>query len=348
MRSIYFSLSFCTIVIFLLIYFGFNGHWILGLLGLGFPVLVLLHFMLFILVLLFKPSAVLPSLLVLLVSGLMFQRTYQMSSKESSTIETEEGFKILTYNVGNAERNNQAADEYRRWLLGTNADIMILPEFSNYGSGKHNVVAFLKNNGFRYLHTIKKNRRAVNDRITGLTIFSKYPIVFAKDTLFQELNGIIRTDLKIKNDTISVFGVHLYSMSLQLNRLIHQRNPDLIKQEVKETASKIKQGFVHRKNEVDLLVSWIAETKYPVFIGGDFNETPYSYSYSSLTGHYSNAFEEKGSGFGFTFADTPKFIRIDQQFYDSKKIEIFDFKTLQKVNFSDHFPLIGTYQVIGK
>ncbi len=344
MRRIYTLLSFCTIVIFLLIYFGINSHWVLGILGLGFPLIVLVHLIVLMLVLIFKPKAVFPSLLVLSVSVLMLKRTYHLAESTGDTAKDINCFRILTYNVGNSERNNESADEYRKWLVNTNADIMILPEFSNYGSGKHNVAKFLRSNGFQFIHTVKDVKHAKQDRIIGLTVFSKYPIVYAKDTLFQELNGIIRADIKIMDDTVSIFGVHLYSMSLQLNKLVKQRNPDLLKQKGRETVSKIKGGFIHRKKEVDLLIKWVGETNHPVFIGGDFNETPYSYSYSSLIEHYRNAFEEKGSGFGFTFAGIPQFIRIDHQFYDSDKIEILNFNTDKNTFFSDHYPLIGTYR----
>tara|TARA_R110002124_G_scaffold206474_1_gene372997 strand:+ start:134 stop:1183 length:1050 start_codon:yes stop_codon:yes gene_type:complete len=348
MRSIYLLFSFSTILIIVLIYFGLNGHWILGILGLSLPILIAVHIFIFLGFLLFNPKEIFTPLVVLLFCSIFYNRTFQFRNKDTSSNAPNKEFKLLSYNVGNTHRNNESAESYRDWLGATGADVMVLPEFSSLNTGKFIFKEYLATKGYKYMHTLVKDEERGKNYITGLTIFSRHPIVFVKDSLFQELNGIVRADIKMGHDTVSVFAVHLYSMRLRLDNLIHQRHPDLIEAASMETLQKIKSGFVHRKKEVDLLLDWVSETPYPAVIGGDFNETPYSYSYSNLDGRFKNAFEEKGSGFGFTFAGLPKFIRIDHQFFDPQQIEVLHFKTMNTVKHSDHFPILGTYKLIEK
>jgi endonuclease/exonuclease/phosphatase (EEP) superfamily protein YafD len=79
---------------------------------------------------------------------------------------------------------------------------------------------------------------------------------------------------------------------------------------------------------------------------GDFNETPYGYAYGQVRHRLSNAFEEAGSGFGFSYRNAPRYIRIDNQFYDKKKLKVLDFQTRRDVSYSDHYPIVGRYKLL--
>ena len=77
---------------------------------------------------------------------------------------------------------------------------------------------------------------------------------------------------------------------------------------------------------------------------GDLNETPYGWAYGTIRERLQNAFEEAGSGFGFTLNRSPYFVRIDNQFF-SNDWQILQFKTLRTIRYSDHFPLMGEYKL---
>ena len=97
---------------------------------------------------------------------------------------------------------------------------------------------------------------------------------------------------------------------------------------------------VLNKNKVE---NWIDESPYPVILAGDLNELPYGYAYGRLRAKLKNSFEEKGFGFGFTYHKILSFLRIDNQFFDDRKIEILNFRTLSNVPFSDHYPVKAWY-----
>ncbi|PWJ57431.1 endonuclease/exonuclease/phosphatase family metal-dependent hydrolase [Dyadobacter jejuensis] len=347
MRRLYIFVSIGTIGLFLIIYFGVNRPWWLGLAGLALPAVIGFHVLCFLLFMVSDRRSLMWSFLVLLSSLLFWSRTFQ-SQKESFSTEASSranSLRVLSYNVGNSHRTNEQTQSYCQWLGAVNADVMVLPEYSNYMVDKKATLPCIRKSGYIFHHTLNHSRYGDLKNTARLTVFSKYPIVFAKDTLFQFLNGVIRADIVKQGDTVSVFGVHLYSMSLELDKLAKEKQQEKLEKGGIRILQKIKRGFVNRSREVDLLMDWIGQSPYPKIVAGDFNETPYSYSYSTLRHQFANAFEEKGRGFGFTFNGIPHFIRIDHQFYQKDKMELLDFQTFRKVTFSDHFPLLGTYQL---
>ena len=50
-----------------------------------------------------------------------------------------------------------------------------------------------------------------------------------------------------------------------------------------------------------------------------------------------------GFGFGFTYHKILSFLRIDNQFFDEKRIKNIDFMTYENVPYSDHYPIKGWY-----
>jgi len=301
-----------------------------------------------------RKKAIMPVILIIL--GCIFlPRTYQFGEKTQESV-TSSGktrtFKVLNYNVygfwvvpNHARKDDAKTDEMKQWLIGQDADILCMPEFySDTRLSSFNNVEFFNDNGYKYYNLLSgKNRKGVP--FHTLAIFSKYPIIKHKEEAFELQNGLMFADIVVKKDTIRMIGVHLYSMSLRLKSLVTQKEIAGIKRETKTTFSKMKKGFSARASEIKLMETWIRESPYPVIVCGDFNETPYSYFYGQTRSLLKNAFEEKGSGFGFTYNRIPWFIRIDNQFYNDKSLDLLNFTTLGNIRFSDHNPSIGTYSV---
>ncbi|HEX8532431.1 MAG TPA: endonuclease/exonuclease/phosphatase family protein, partial [Cytophagales bacterium] len=94
---------------------------------------------------------------------------------------------------------------------------------------------------------------------------------------------------------------------------------------------------------IALVDRFVRESPHKVILCGDFNDIPYSYTYQRMRRQLRNAFEDAGSGFGFTLNDDKLFfLRIDNQFYD-KALNVHDFQTHRDVTYSDHFPISATY-----
>jgi endonuclease/exonuclease/phosphatase family metal-dependent hydrolase len=74
-----------------------------------------------------------------------------------------------------------------------------------------------------------------------------------------------------------------------------------------DIGSRLRQAFVRRSRQVEIIVGHIRESPYPVIVTGDFNDTPVSYTYRSLRRqNLDDAFVRSGSGIGkHTFQGCP-------------------------------------------
>lgn len=98
---------------------------------------------------------------------------------------------------------------------------------------------------------------------------------------------------------------------------------------------------------LDRLVKDIKNDRLPQIIGGDFNATSINYPYIKIKNHLSNAFEQAGFGFGFTFPSPARnlgilfpFMRIDHIFY-SNHFKIQSAYVVKNSGNSDHYPVIA-------
>jgi endonuclease/exonuclease/phosphatase family metal-dependent hydrolase len=104
--------------------------------------------------------------------------------------------------------------------------------------------------------------------------------------------------------------------------------------------NRLKQGFIKRAVQVDILRDHMNSSPYPVILCGDFNDTPVSYVYGVLSKNLKDAFQQSGFGFGRTYAGIFPSFRIDYIFHD-KKYKSSDYNTIHKA-YSDHYPISCT------
>ncbi|MFY7909413.1 MAG: endonuclease/exonuclease/phosphatase family protein [Emticicia sp.] len=186
--------------------------------------------------------------------------------------------------------------------------------------------------------------------LIGLAMFSQYPILKQYTKIWDRknqpnINGYLCADIAYKNDTVRVVNVHLWSMGVRINLAIDALKKGHIKTfavELADSFGRLKEGFEKRDEQMREVESYVSGSKYPVIICGDFNETPFGYSYGKLKLSFKNAFEEAGQGLGFTLNRQPYFARIDQQFV-SHDWHVESYKTISSVDFSDHFPVMAKY-----
>jgi endonuclease/exonuclease/phosphatase (EEP) superfamily protein YafD len=352
-----------TIVAYLLCYFVPTSHWLAGFIMLSVPVVMVLHAVLGLWFLLFNPRAARLSVVALLLSFPFWNRTnpllrtaWRTVQKPATTPPQNKTLTVMSYNVAsfdvlrhldNIEPQN--ALDLIAWAKNAEADIKCFQEFYTH-KVRPNFVLLpqFKKAGYPY-YTLRHPKVAPNEEnFMGLAIVSKFPIVARGEQEFENQNGILWADLKIKNDTIRVVNVHLRSMIVRfggLKEAYQNRDYKKGKQESRWVASRLKYGFEHHAEEIKIITACIDSSPYPVMVCGDFNETPYSYAYGQMRQRLRNAFEDAGTGFGFSYRDTPRFIRIDNQFYDPNAFAIEDFKTRRDVIYSDHFPIFGRYKM---
>ena len=64
---------------------------------------------------------------------------------------------------------------------------------------------------------------------------------------------------------------------------------------------RLKRAFVKRAKQADLIEASINTSPYPVIVCGDFNDTPCSYAYNTISTTLKDAFVESGNGFGRSY-----------------------------------------------
>lgn len=347
---LYQCFAFYTLLIYtMILWVPFSG-WLAGFMMMSFPVVVLVHLVsLPIWFTIEKRKALLP-LALLAGSALFLPRTYAFNNERPADTETgKKTLRLMSYNAHVFRKNSEwwkepakaRIQEMQQWIGESGADVLCMPEYLDQQEGLFDNNGFFSRKGYKYQALYQEERK--KKEYCGLAILSKYPIIATRDTIFEAQNGMIQADIKVGRDTVRVIGLHLYSMTLSLGKLVEQKKMDGIEREGRTTVGKMKNGFKQRAEELVRLQTWIDASPYPVIITGDFNEVPYGYVYGKLRKNLQNSFEQKGEGFGFTFNQLPYFIRIDHQFYDDKRLLLTDFKTFSEISYSDHNPIMGTY-----
>lgn len=266
----------------------------------------------------------------------------------------EDGLKVVNYNVRvfNVYKhlhkiNPQATAEMIDWLVKNSADVLCLQEYYNdVSSPIFNAEKKIRDGGFSYSHTAVNAKNRIGAEF-GIAIFSKHPIINRGSVPFgtgQENKAIFADIVYDRKDTVRVYSVHLYSMKLQVDDLIKEERRHKKLNKAKTTFYQIKEGFIEHAKEADILTGHILSSPYPVILTGDFNEMPYSYSYLTFKSILQNSFEEAGNGFGFTYRETPSFIRIDNQF-SSLSFDVLSHKVHKALKYSDHYPVSVVYRL---
>lgn len=218
-----------------------------------------------------------------------------------------------------------------KWLVSNPAEIKCFQEFL----GSKDVIKALSEGG--------KYNSFVGGYANSYAIFSKYPMI-NKGVFYEDktTNNILFADLKIGKDTIRVYNVHLQSMNINVDQEVIDQGE--FEKKYETVRRKFQDGSVRRTAQINDLLQHAKECSYPILIAGDFNDIPYSYNYFKVSRKFNNAFEDAGRGFGFTYNGKLPFLRIDNQFYNNQ-LKALNFTTLNDIDYSDHFPVVGIYSI---
>jgi endonuclease/exonuclease/phosphatase family metal-dependent hydrolase len=175
------------------------------------------------------------------------------------------------------------------WLAQHPAEVKLVQEFfDDYKSDIFDHLVAISGQGYHY-HFVNRPKHRNGIRF-GLAIFSKYPMLSCGEVFLSQnsYNGAIYADVKLGRDTLRVVNVHLQSTEWG-------SQPHWL-----ATATAYFQAAGVRAAQTDFLLDWLAQSPYPVVLGGDLNETPASYPYRALGQQLQNAHEMAGQGWGGT------------------------------------------------
>ncbi len=335
-----------TLLAYVSTYVSPEKFWVAGFLSLAIPGLLLLNVLL-LLFYLFKGRIWFLFPLIALLAGYRYlSASFSVNPQNGPEVDS---FSVLNYNVrvfnsyAYLQKENQTGKSMIDWIADHDADVKCLQEFYNEDSSNlYNTFSRIRR-GDQYHGYV---RSSATNRIGGqfgLAIFSRFPILTKGEVTFRDnkQQHAIYTDLLINQDTVRVYNVHLQSMSIDERKI---GDMEKAKENYTAIARKLKFGFINRARQIDNLILHINQSPHRVIVCGDFNDLPYSYTYSRLKGRLHNAFEEAGNGLGFSYNGKLFFLRIDNQFY-SEGLEPQNFETYRDVTYSDHYPVQASYIV---
>jgi len=344
MRFITVTVFLVSLLLFISVYITPEHFSYIGLLPLLIPFALVTNAILALFLMIRRRIIFILPVLALVIGWKFVQVSFQLNQKK----EAQNGISVLSYNTHlfnfrwSKEQGEPGSQNALQWVRDHPADIKCLQEFlQDHTTPAHNSIKHLsKDREYEHAyHIVDGNPKK---RSYGMAIFSTYPII-NEGLVFDNKrnNGAMFVDIEVQNDTIRVYNVHLESMSIRASQLGDMEG---IKQNYRSTLGKLKNGIQTRASQVKILSDHILNSPYPVIIGGDFNDVPYSYTYFALKSILKNAFEEAGRGFGFTYNKVLFFLRIDNIFY-SPGLRAVQFKTHREVDYSDHYPISAVFEL---
>lgn len=320
------------------------------------PVAWLLNFACVITWLVARPWRSWLSGIVLIIGIALFgQRTFVWNSPAELT-GAGIPLKVFSYNVKSFGMDDYgvrmaSSPPVRRivnYALRYDAPVKCFQEFyTSTDVADYDLIRRFRQAGYSYSVLLQPELAHVSNGSIGVALFSIYPIVGSGRELFTGGNGLVWANIKVGNDTVRVINVHLQSMGIRVGKVFNQDQFTGVRHETRGVLSALRSGFIERREQVRRVEFHIRESKYPVIVTGDHNDTPYSVVYEHLRRILPNSFEDAGRGFGFSYNRPPGFIRIDHQFHDPSLVPL-NFETINYISYSDHYPIVGTYLVANK
>ena len=331
-----------TILSYMAAFVSPQSFWVLSLFGLAYPVFLVLNIIFFFIFVALKSRTAILSLACILLGWNYLSVMY--ASNSSKTSATSNKITVCSFNIeslygyrNNAKRgqnHNTYEDEtsfspYRSFFEQASANVICLQE------------DFPRNSYFnRYFE--KKTPYSIKGNIS---IYSKYPIINEGEVVMNDAksNGAIFADLKIDTAIIRVYNIHLQSTGIapEAQKIAdeNQIKSEKTKSSIRKIVGSLKRASQKRASQVKELVKHIEGSPYPVIICGDFNDTPYSYSYQQIKGNLKDSFLERGNGFGVTYNGPIPTLRIDY-ILGSQSLNFLSHKIINS-GVSDHYPIIS-------
>lgn len=292
-----------------------------------------------------SPSAWI-TVVALLPSLLYSEQFVKIGKPEPDTIADGHPLTIESYNIGmfSSSDNKLSREECRaemaRHLKEHDPHIVCLQEF--FAESYRQADTIFGQYPHRHYHLFK----ARNGKLFGNIILSKFPIGEKGRLSFPNSTNLsIYADISHADQTLRVYNNHLESYNVSFMALVHkfgsgkEISGDELKRDLVDTHEKMKETFIKRSEQVGQILSSIKKTPHQAIICGDFNDTPMSYTYHTLSKNRQDTFEEAGSGFGGTFRPIWPLLRIDYILVPQDATCLSH--TIHKLKLSDHYPAIA-------
>ena len=322
--------------------------WPIAFFGLAYPILLVINFLFCIYWLASLKRQLLLSVIVIGCGWNQLTNFMQITGSEKQ----DDGFKVMSYNVRlfdlyNWSNNKQTRNKIFDLVDDQNADIICIQEFfyseeKEYFNTLDTLITFQKAKNYHTFYTKSKLKHNF-----GIATLTKFPVLNrGKVDLIDAGNNIcIYTDVLVENDTIRIYNMHLASVHLaeENYKFIENINNQETEEQIdgsKKIVSLLKEAFIKRSIQADIISKHIKQSQYKVVVCGDFNDTPSSYAYKIISDELCDSFRESGAGIGATYNGSIPIYRIDYILHD-RALHSSAFNTISK-DLSDHYPIAST------
>lgn len=290
----------------------------LNLLSLGFPYLIILHF-LFTIIWFFKQRKI---AFAFLLSTFIFYnpvRRWVNFTPQHTAQSHQKDIKVLTFNV---KYGSSGWPTVKKYITDQNADIILVQEKDTSTALRKDLVKY-PSVILKTKHKILRQGDLINDDSKGNSFYA---------------------DIDIDGKIIRVINVYLEPFRLNKN-MLGMKDENYGKEEKNKMAalfSRLIPTFKTHEEQVKKIRKAIDQSPYPIILAGDFNSVPNSWEYYNLGKNLDDAFVEAGNGSSTSFHDYKFPLRIDYIF-TSKSITPLNYKVDYSVKLSDHYPVIAEF-----
>src|ERR1035437_1385997 len=291
-----------------------------------------------------------------LVLGFMIFRGHFNIRVSDNYTKTKEDLKVMTFNVCEFNHKDGANhDEYMQKAFAVikneNPDIVCFQDYSLPFEGKYSVAGLQRL--LKLPYSANRNYSVYSDNISvnGVGILSKYPVVATQPIAVDSGYTCLSADVLYRNQKIRVISIHLQSYALFKNEKVILRAPrtftqfdeQRIKKDSRMIAWKLRWALRRRAPEARKVAEFVRNAPYPVILCGDFNDTPASYVYRTISKTLEDPFLTNGSGIAKTYNESKYPFRIDYILH-SKQFKSLDYKIIP-TKVSDHNPVTAVLKL---
>ena len=317
--------------------------------GLAYPYILLINF---IIAVIWAVNLRYEALISVLIIALGFNHLTNYIKFFKPSNDKQGTFKVLSYNLrlfNYFEKPKKAVSEKKilEYLKTFQPEIICFQELFIKGNAIEKDEEIRKALGGKYYSHTKLFGRGKN-QYYGIATYSRYPIILKGEIRHPGSSSLsIYSDIVIEKDTFRIFNNHLQSFRLRsiersLIEELSSVEDNQAMDEIKTLSVSLKQGFIRRALQAQVVKNYINRSPYPVIALGDFNDTPVSYSYRKIRKGLNDSFVKSGYGAGFTYRGNYPPNRIDYILYDNNLVSTkFD---ILKVKYSDHYPILASFR----
>ena len=238
--------------------------------------------------------------------------------------------KVLSYNVRSFIDDNgeRCIDSIISMIKTINPDIVCLQEM-----GFSDIADSL-------LEPLRPMPRSLSRVDLSPAIYSRYPIIRAGR--IDSLKEFVWADIVVKRgtteDTLRIFNNHLHTTAIRRDDSDYIENHAYFEDDslgkMRSMIHRLADNNALRAAQADTLAQMVAASPYPAIVCGDFNDTPISYTYRTVSRDLRDAFRWAGRGYSHTYRGFFDMLRIDYIFSGEEFVplsyEVIDSWTLEQ------------------